>query len=88
MRLDPRKILIVIGTRPEELNRGLTGVMASIHFAPTARARQNLLRECVSAERIHVTGNIARATKDRAFAAIEPEQLKGKSVVNTCGWRQ
>ena len=44
---------------PEELNRRLTGVMASIHFAPTERARQNLLREGVENERIHVTGNTA-----------------------------
>jgi UDP-N-acetylglucosamine 2-epimerase (non-hydrolysing) len=44
---------------PEELNRRLTGVMASIHFAPTPRARQNLLREGVAPERIHVTGNTA-----------------------------
>ena len=44
---------------PEELNRRLTGVMASIHFAPTERARQNLLCEGVAAERIHVTGNTA-----------------------------
>jgi len=44
---------------PEELNRRLTGVMASIHFAPTKRARQNLLREGVAAEHIHVTGNTA-----------------------------
>lgn len=44
---------------PEELNRRLTGVIASVHFAPTERARQNLLREGVAAERIHVTGNTA-----------------------------
>jgi UDP-N-acetylglucosamine 2-epimerase (non-hydrolysing) len=44
---------------PEELNRRLTGVMASIHFAPTERARRNLLAEGVPAERIHVTGNTA-----------------------------
>lgn len=44
---------------PEELNRRLTGVIAQIHFAPTERARQNLLREGVEKERIHVTGNTA-----------------------------
>lgn len=44
---------------PEELNRRLTGVLAGVHFAPTERARQNLLREGVAAERIHVTGNTA-----------------------------
>ncbi len=42
---------------PEELNRRLTGVMAALHFAPTPRARDNLLREGVPPERVHVTGN-------------------------------
>ena len=42
---------------PEELNRRLTGVIASLHFAPTERARKNLLREGVAQERIYVTGN-------------------------------
>lgn len=30
---------------PEEANRQLTGVLASLHFAPTETARENLLRE-------------------------------------------
>ncbi|HQQ68880.1 MAG TPA: UDP-N-acetylglucosamine 2-epimerase (non-hydrolyzing) [Alicycliphilus sp.] len=42
---------------PEEMNRRLTGAMADIHFAPTATARANLLREGVAADAIHVTGN-------------------------------
>ena len=42
---------------PEELNRRLTGVIAATHFAPTERARQNLLREGVAERQIHVTGN-------------------------------
>lgn len=42
---------------PEELNRQLTTRLASLHFAPTTWARANLLREGVSAEEIHVTGN-------------------------------
>jgi len=42
---------------PEELNRHLTGVLADLHFAPTARARANLLAENVPPERIAVTGN-------------------------------
>lgn len=44
---------------PEELNRRLTGVMAELHFAPTPRARENLLREGVRESCIHVTGNTA-----------------------------
>lgn len=42
---------------PEEANRKLTGVLAQIHFAPTQRAKENLLGEGVPAERIRVTGN-------------------------------
>ncbi len=42
---------------PEEMNRRLTAPLASFHFAPTARSRDNLLREGVSADAIHVTGN-------------------------------
>lgn len=42
---------------PEEVNRCLTGVIASLHFAPTGHARQNLLDEGVPAAQICVTGN-------------------------------
>jgi len=42
---------------PEEMNRRLTGAIATLHFAPTERARMNLLRENVPAENIWVTGN-------------------------------
>lgn len=42
---------------PEELNRKLVAVMADLHFAPTTRARHNLLSEGVDNKRIVVTGN-------------------------------
>ena len=42
---------------PEEANRRLTGTLATIHFAPTDRAKENLLREGGAAGHIHVTGN-------------------------------
>jgi UDP-N-acetylglucosamine 2-epimerase (non-hydrolysing) len=42
---------------PEEMNRRLTGAISVLHFAPTERARQNLLAEGVFSDRIHVTGN-------------------------------
>ena len=42
---------------PEEMNRRLTTVLAALHFAPTPWARDNLLREGVAAEVVHVTGN-------------------------------
>ncbi|WP_338667729.1 non-hydrolyzing UDP-N-acetylglucosamine 2-epimerase [Pseudodesulfovibrio methanolicus] len=42
---------------PEEMNRCLTGALSSLHFAPTEQARQNLIKENVSEDRIDVTGN-------------------------------
>ncbi|MGI6732097.1 MAG: non-hydrolyzing UDP-N-acetylglucosamine 2-epimerase [Anaerovoracaceae bacterium] len=41
---------------PEEMNRVLTGHMADLHFAPTERNKQNLLKEGIE-EGIFVTGN-------------------------------
>ena len=42
---------------PEEMNRVLTGRLASLHFAATDWAADNLLREGVPAELVQVTGN-------------------------------
>ena len=42
---------------PEEINRRIAGVVADLHFAPTERSQQNLLREGVPNENILVTGN-------------------------------
>jgi UDP-N-acetylglucosamine 2-epimerase (non-hydrolysing) len=42
---------------PEEINRRLTSQITQLHFAPTAMARENLLREGVKAEGIFQTGN-------------------------------
>lgn len=42
---------------PEEMNRQLTGVLADYHFAPTPRARENLMREGVAKDKVEVTGN-------------------------------
>lgn len=63
---------------PEEGNRKLTGALAALHFAPTVQSQENLLREGVSAEKIHVTGNTVidalllvkeRLENDQALAA-------------------
>jgi UDP-N-acetylglucosamine 2-epimerase len=42
---------------PEEMNRRVTSLVTALHFPPTARAQEALLREGVAAERIIVTGN-------------------------------
>ncbi len=59
---------------PEEMNRHLTGVLADLHFAPTPKARENLLGEGVPGGKIYVTGNtvidalLATVKKDYRFA--------------------
>ena len=42
---------------PEEMNRRLTGVLADLHFSPTIKNKNNLLREGVGEEKIFITGN-------------------------------
>jgi UDP-N-acetylglucosamine 2-epimerase (non-hydrolysing) len=42
---------------PEEMNRRLAGAVTDLHFAPTAMAHANLLREGTAPNTIHVTGN-------------------------------
>lgn len=42
---------------PEEMNRQLTGRIATLHFSPTLLSRQNLLDEGVKEEAITITGN-------------------------------
>lgn len=42
---------------PEEMNRVLTTHLADIHFAPTMRAKENLLRERVLEDKIFIVGN-------------------------------
>src|SRR5207253_11457568 len=56
---------------PEEANRALTSRLATLHFAPTENARQNLLKEAVPSRQILVTGN---TVIDALFLALEKIQ--------------
>ncbi len=42
---------------PEEFNRRVAGLITQIHFAPTEKSKNNLLKEGVSEDQILVTGN-------------------------------
>ncbi len=53
---------------PEEINRHITGVLTTLHFAPTAAARQNLIDEGIAPAQIEVTGN---TVIDALLGAIE-----------------
>jgi UDP-N-acetylglucosamine 2-epimerase len=58
---------------PEEANRRITGVLTSFHFAPTARAKANLLAERTAHAYVVVTGN----TVIDAFLATERRVREG-----------
>jgi UDP-N-acetylglucosamine 2-epimerase (non-hydrolysing) len=42
---------------PEEMNRRMTSLLADLHFAPTPRAKRNLVQEGLPADTVIVTGN-------------------------------
>lgn len=44
---------------PEEMNRQLTGVISDLHFSPTLKSAENLMKENKPEERIFITGNTA-----------------------------
>jgi UDP-N-acetylglucosamine 2-epimerase (non-hydrolysing) len=70
---------------PEEVNRRITSVLARHHFAPTQRARNNLLAEGVPEASILVTGNtVIDALLE--VVAIKPSRapklpLRGKRLI-------
>ncbi|HIX86237.1 MAG TPA: UDP-N-acetylglucosamine 2-epimerase (non-hydrolyzing) [Candidatus Parabacteroides intestinigallinarum] len=64
---------------PEEMNRQLTGRIATYHFAPTPLSKRNLTEEGVSPDRIVVTGNTVIdalrqvASRIKADASLDAE---------------
>lgn len=67
------------------MNSQLTGVMADLHFSPTEKAKQNLLKEDKPAERIYLTGNTAidalKTTVSNTDSRPVLESLKNKCLV-------
>jgi len=62
---------------PEEANRRMVACVADLHFAPTARARENLLREGVDPATVHLVGNTVIDAlfdaRDRLVARLPPD---------------
>lgn len=58
---------------PEEINRVLTTHLSDVHFAPTAGARENLLREGITSDKIFVVGN---TSIDALFYCLERVSTK------------
>lgn len=59
---------------PEEMNRQITGRIATRHFAPTELSRNNLLQEGVDPEKILVTGNTVIDALYRVVEKIKSEK--------------
>ncbi|MGQ9779460.1 MAG: non-hydrolyzing UDP-N-acetylglucosamine 2-epimerase [Bacillota bacterium] len=70
---------------PEEMNRRLAGALAEIHFAPTARAAENLRHEGVPEERIFVTGNTVVDALLACLAALQRRGITAPRVVKSVG---
>jgi UDP-N-acetylglucosamine 2-epimerase (non-hydrolysing) len=62
---------------PEEANRRMVACLADLHFAPTPRARDNLLREGVNPGTVHLVGNTVIDAlfhaRDRLVARLPPD---------------
>ncbi len=84
---------------PEEMNRQITGRIATYDFAPTPLSRKNLLHEGVDEEKITVTGNtvidalhlVTRRIKDDARLTAELQErllLAGYDIKRLTGSRK
>jgi UDP-N-acetylglucosamine 2-epimerase len=82
---------------PEEINRVLTDHASSLHFAPTATARKALLKEGISDNTIHITGNtvidalndiITRPTPESLQQILLPIQKQKKIILVTAHRRE
>ena len=69
-------------TMPEEINRLLTDQLADLHFTPSADANENLLREGVPPEKIHLIGNVMIDTLVRLL----PEAMERWSGAELRPW--
>ncbi|MCA9119913.1 MAG: UDP-N-acetylglucosamine 2-epimerase (non-hydrolyzing) [Planctomycetaceae bacterium] len=63
---------------PEEFNRRVAGLTASLHCAPTRGAAKNLLDEGVTRHQVHVTGN---TVIDALLWTIDRERASGNRWV-------
>lgn len=81
---------------PEEMSRVLLGHLAELHFAPTPRARENLLAQGVDEGTIHVVGNTvvdalratARRVAGRSFEELGLPEPGGRGLVLVTGHRR
>ena len=73
---------------PEEMNRQVTGRLASYHFAPTTKSQDNLLKENIAKKSILITGNtvidalLESSNRVENLDSIEIKELKNRINFN------
>ena len=84
---------------PEEFNRKVAAINASIHLTPTQKAKQNLLDEGIASNKIHLVGNTVvdalefikkttQFTENRFVEKIKTENPQARIVLITCHRRE
>lgn len=68
---------------PEEMNRKITGAVATYHFAPTARAEHNLLSEGQYQSTVTVTGNTVIDALFEVINIIKTNSATESAVLDT-----
>lgn len=66
---------------PEEMNRQITGRIATYHLAPTIRSKDNLLKENISPNVIKITGNTVIDALNWVVAKIKNEPALKISII-------
>ena len=70
---------------PEEFNRQAVGILADLHFAPTQRAQDNLLREGKDPKKVFITGNTAidalKSTVQKGYVHPDLEWVEDKKLL-------
>lgn len=67
---------------PEEMNRQITGRIATLHFSPTTTSRDNLLAERVNPDNIVVTGNTVIDALKSVVAKIDSDPALERKLID------
>lgn len=81
---------------PEEMNRRLTDILSDFHYAPTPKAKENLINEKIPKEHIIITGNTvidallyaAQLPFTFSDSLLEKAGTKYKLILVTCHRRE
>lgn len=68
---------------PEEMNRQITGRLATYHFAPTLLSKQNLLSEGVNEKNIYITGNTVIDALYWVVSKMQNDKSLNKGITQT-----